>query len=557
MSSRSASPPPTPPDSLDLDEMRVRVVEETINRTGHPPYPWQLNDVLNRLVAKKDTFTIAATGAGKSLTFAMIAFVLKHASITWVLAPLNVIQEQQARVFNDEWEVPTIYINSSANLEKAKVDILAGEYQIVISSPENFFDTNKLRNVVTSTELSKRRHFVVVDEAHVIHTWGGQFRVAYGNCGNLRGMLYGAPFSAVTATATSSVKAAIITALHLGSDRPLVFTNLGNYRKNIQYSVYIMNGGLTSFKEVAAVIASRGPVPTLVFADTIGDTQRITDAVRSELSWTGKLARNVIAYHSIREESGKRDAIQAFQNGECMVIVASEALTMGADFSNVGLVIRLGPPSSATTLAQQCGRAARREDTRAEAIMMITRAQHQKALEMCSGMDDVRTSDIKQEEGLADAMGNLEVEDGTLEDENAVDNESSIKTSKETHPQARGMDMDIARFIATRNCRIKVLDEAFDNPSHEPCYQNGNCDLCVARRARDEAGDDSDAHLAERTARRLEIIEETPWDDELKRKERAKAAGWTGPELRYIRTHLRQWRDQKFLEDVCKSDFSQ
>ncbi|KAG9121258.1 ATP-dependent DNA helicase sgs1 [Ceratobasidium sp. 392] len=306
MSSRSESPPPGPPNSFNIDEMRARIVEETISRTGHTPQSWQLDDALKRL-SGKDTFTIAATGAGKSLTFAMIAFVLEHTSITWVLAPLIVIQEQQARVFNDEWKVPSLYLNSS--VEQAKANILAGEYQIVISSPENFFDANKLRKVVMSAELSRRQHFVVVDEAHVIHTWGGQFRTAYGNCGNLRAMLLNVPFSAVTATATQSVKEAVISALHLGSSRPFVFTNVGNYRKNIKYLLYIMKGGLNSFQKIAALIALHGRVPTLVFTDAIANTQRIADVIRSELSWTGGFAQNIIAYHSLRDESGKRDGV--------------------------------------------------------------------------------------------------------------------------------------------------------------------------------------------------------------------------------------------------------
>ncbi|QRV99823.1 Helicase conserved C-terminal domain [Ceratobasidium sp. AG-Ba] len=422
MPAQQRPPLPEPQDLRNLDDIRTRVIEETILRTKNVPHSWQTDEVLNRL-AGKDTFTIAPTGAGKSLTFAMLAFVLRDQAITWILAPLNVIQEQQARVFSEGWGIPSICINSSTNLERAKRKILAGEYQIVISSPENFFDSNKLRKIVMSNELTTRRHF------------GDQFRTAYGSCGNLRGMLFGVPFSAVTATATQSVKVAIISALHLGSDRPLVFTNLGNYRRNIKYSLFVMKGGLNLFDEIALIISSRGPlVPTLVFTNHIPDTQRIADAIRKKLNWRGKLAYKFIAYHSLRDESGKQDAIKAFQNGDCIIIVAAEALTMRADFSNVGLVIRHGRPGSATTLAQQCGRAARREEIQAEAIVMIIQSQYQKAVAKCSGISDVHLDDIKLEvDGLATRF---------------VQNEKA----------SPAMDMDIARFITTKHmiCATKT-----------------------------------------------------------------------------------------------------
>jgi superfamily II DNA helicase RecQ len=128
--------------------------------------------------------------------------------------------------------------------------ILQGEYQVVISSPEAFLDTDKLRNVIQASELKDYRQFVVVDEAHVIQTWSKEFRKAYGLVGNLRSMLFDVPFSAVTATATVEIKAAIISALHLGSQKELVETNLGNFRSNIEYSVHRMRGGAKSYKEI-------------------------------------------------------------------------------------------------------------------------------------------------------------------------------------------------------------------------------------------------------------------------------------------------------------------
>ncbi|KAG8769450.1 hypothetical protein FRC12_004957 [Ceratobasidium sp. 428] len=114
------------------------------------------------------------------------------------------------------------------------------------------------------------------------------------------------------------------------------------------------------------------------------------------------------------------------------------------------------------------------------------------------------------------------------------------------------MDLDIARFITTKWCRTKVFDEAFENPDHESCYSQGTCDLCVARRAQDEAAGQLDAHLARRNERRneLTVIFESGRDViDLTHKTKAKVSKRTGEEYNFYQAHLNTWRDKKFLEE--------
>ncbi|KDN43628.1 hypothetical protein RSAG8_06005, partial [Rhizoctonia solani AG-8 WAC10335] len=230
------------------DVLCRNIIEETRKRTkGKTPYKWQDQVTLDKL-AGKDTFVVAGTGAGKSLTFAMVPFMVPK-SITWLLAPLNYIEEQLVKEM-EGWGVPAVAINQNSNWEEEKRNILRGKYQVVISSPEAFLNVDRLRNVVMSPELENYRHFGAVDEAHVIHTWGAGFRVDYGRVGNLRAMIYDVPFTAVTATATPATKKSIIECLHLGEQRELAEINLGNFRSNIEYSVHLMKGGSESYEEL-------------------------------------------------------------------------------------------------------------------------------------------------------------------------------------------------------------------------------------------------------------------------------------------------------------------
>ncbi|KAG8725219.1 hypothetical protein FRC09_005674 [Ceratobasidium sp. 395] len=99
------------------------------------------------------------------------------------------------------------------------------------------------------------------------------------------------------------------------------------------------------------------------------------------------------------------------------------------------------------------------------------------------------------------------------------------------------------------------MDCAFDNPSHESCYENGNCDLCVTRRARDEAEeiveDHVDVHAREHAIKgeedELQIIFETRQPEEPKTTKTSSNRRPT-EETKKIRTHLLEWRACKLLD---------
>lgn len=198
----------------------------------------------------------------------------------------------------------------------------------MISSPEAFHDTNKLRQVVLSDELKDWFHLTVLDEAHSVFTWGMKFRVIYDRVGQMRGFMpANSPILAATATCTAEIKRALKEKLMLKSDMHI--ENLGNFRANLQYEVYRMTGGAKSYAEIRTFFPSPDNIPqTLIFVDSIADTTRIVDTLREHFGWTGADKDRVQAYHSIRSEQGKRDTAEEFDSGACSIIVATESLTM-------------------------------------------------------------------------------------------------------------------------------------------------------------------------------------------------------------------------------------
>jgi hypothetical protein len=110
----------------------------------------------------------------------MIAFTCPDTMI-WIDLPLNIIENQMARnylryglsavsvnastISPQLLEVSTLQIHCRFYLCLVQ-DIEAGKYQVVISSPETYRDTNKLCPVLLSEKLKHKRHVTITDKAH-------------------------------------------------------------------------------------------------------------------------------------------------------------------------------------------------------------------------------------------------------------------------------------------------------------------------------------------------------------------------------------------------------
>ncbi|KDN41764.1 hypothetical protein RSAG8_07295, partial [Rhizoctonia solani AG-8 WAC10335] len=137
-------------------------------KTEKMPYKYQV-EVALALKSGRDVVCIAGTGAGKSMAFILPLF-LGSKTIVWIVSPLNFIENQMAKNYQ-KFGLSAVAVNASTITPELILDIKKGKYQVVISSPEAYKDTNKLRGAPLSKELSSWQHITVVDEAHVIHTW--------------------------------------------------------------------------------------------------------------------------------------------------------------------------------------------------------------------------------------------------------------------------------------------------------------------------------------------------------------------------------------------------
>lgn len=127
----------------------------------------------------KDLFLTAPTGAGKSLLFQLPAFyVSAHNDITIVVSPLIALMNDQVMQIKNERNFKKVFfINSDLTLiDRNKVieECKNGEIDILYLSPE----------LLLSYDISyfigdRKLGLLVIDEAHLITTWGRDFRVDY------------------------------------------------------------------------------------------------------------------------------------------------------------------------------------------------------------------------------------------------------------------------------------------------------------------------------------------------------------------------------------------
>ncbi|KAF8598605.1 P-loop containing nucleoside triphosphate hydrolase protein [Ceratobasidium sp. AG-I] len=314
--------------------LKQELILRTCEATGKIPYQYQVRNAL-ALLSGRDVLCVAGTGSGKTLSFIMTCF-LRSDIITWTVSPLNYIENQQCEQFRS-----------------GGYEIKAGKYQVVISSPEAYQDANKLRPALLSKELEDFTHVTVVDEAHCIKLWGSDFHKAYERIGHMHVFMFTpqkCPLIAATATASDPVKAAIISSLDLRNG--FHFENLGNFWQNILYEVHQMRKGQESYNEVCDVLPSaQTPIQdvkqTIIFVEDYPAAHSVATAVRKYFGLSGKEAQDKIpVYHSLISENRKRCIERQFKNRNARILISTEALTMGADFPNVKLIINFLAPES-------------------------------------------------------------------------------------------------------------------------------------------------------------------------------------------------------------------
>ena len=299
--------------------------------------------VIDSVLAGRNTLAIMPTGGGKSLCYQIPASLLPGATV--VVSPLiSLMQDQLEKL--EELGIRAAQVNSSlprAEETEALDSIRSRASDIVFCTPERLA-TQEFLDLLRSAPVS----LLVVDEAHCISQWGHDFRPAYLAIGAAVAALGRPPVLALTATATEDVVADIGRQLGIND---LNVINTGMYRPNLYYRVVQCTNAAEKLAQALELVqASEGA--GIVYAATV----KAAEQLHAMLEEHGE---SVALYHGKLPAAQRKLHQQWFMGGERRVMVATNAFGMGIDKADVRFVIHLQVPASLEAYYQESGRAGR------------------------------------------------------------------------------------------------------------------------------------------------------------------------------------------------------
>ena len=300
-------------------------------------------EVIDSVLAGRDTLAIMPTGSGKSLCYQLPAALLPGATL--VVSPLISLMKDQLEKLH-ALGITAVQLNSSlprAEEDAAIARIAQRGRLIIFCTPERLASPAFL-----SLLAGAPPSLVVIDEAHCISQWGHDFRPAYLDIAAALRALGRPPVLALTATATGEVMADIDTQLEA---RKLHVINTGIYRANLRYRVIQVTNVAEKQDSVLRLLRETAGVG-IVYAATV-------KAVEDLAARLAELGESVTCYHGKLAARDRQHNQDLFMNGERRIMVATNAFGMGIDKPDTRFVIHLQVPANLEAYYQESGRAGR------------------------------------------------------------------------------------------------------------------------------------------------------------------------------------------------------
>ncbi|KIJ58459.1 hypothetical protein HYDPIDRAFT_190803 [Hydnomerulius pinastri MD-312] len=430
-------------------------------------------DAITHLLDGIDVLFVTATGSGKTDAFIRLMHIMLALSkdhelypqakkfprdpVMLVVCPTKALELDMVAHRKSDKErkmvkakLSAVAINADTVDEYRKKDANIFEHvcegvAVVILSPEQL-KSRGFRQILDS-KFSNRVTMMVVDEVHLLNSWGKDLRPAYKQIGWLRARLAThPPMLATTAT------------LEKGGPTKTVCENLGlqhgkfhfirrsNLRGDIRLVFRAMQSGVAGFHfpELKWLLGVSVIGCVVIFCHTIALGFRVAAYLHRESLKDPQCKKQVRMYNSLNWNSYNATTL-VFLNDDPMaqIIIATDTLSVGFDSPNIKLVVIVGDILDTDDYIQKVGR--------------------------------IRVT-VSSTEDAPDTLPTAI----TYLTKNAVTTATAIVDGKEPKKakgsRAKGpqMSANMARLILA-SCKVKQINLTYDNPANDPMCTCSTC----------------------------------------------------------------------------------
>ena len=346
------------------------------------------SDPLNK--SPRDLFFTAPTGAGKSAIFQIAAMYLaEHETntddglglFTIIISPLvALMNDMVGNLKFKNYDAATTITGETSQIlrDEIKRDIAIGKYHMLYIAPEMLLSRSSVEQLIGNRTIG----MIVIDEAHIVTTWGKQFRPDYWFLGDHIDRLRKKQrkeknrsfiTAAFTATAIYHGLEDMYTETRDSLHMIDPITYLGYVRReDIEIKIEKIeklkgekHEYLTDKIDQLEKIFKRAVAlkkKTLVYFPTITLIEQCYEYLYSHKNLNGSLINHVTKYYGTLDKDYKQENADNFRSGKKMIMLATKAFGMGIDISDIQQVVHFAPTGNVCDYVQEIGRGARRSD---------------------------------------------------------------------------------------------------------------------------------------------------------------------------------------------------
>lgn len=303
---------------------------------------------LKKLFDKKNTLTIAPTGSGKSLVFQLASLYFE--GMTIVISPLLALMHD----LMTSSDIPSIALNSEFSFDEQRnmlKSLKSSNTKLLYLSPERLYNSLFRGSIINSNIPIS---MIVIDEAHCISQWGGQFRPEYGQIKKfIEFIKKGNPelvTFALTATLGEQERKDIKNEFEI-EDLDIVIED--KQRKELKLNIQKVDFDKDKDTLLYDFLEKHKPKKALVYMYNRKKCERFSQKFRNK-------GYKSVFFHAGLKKPYKDRVYEGYKAGEFNLLFATTAFGMGINIPDIDAVIHYDIPPSIEEYYQHVGRGARK-----------------------------------------------------------------------------------------------------------------------------------------------------------------------------------------------------